>query len=151
MGGFGGTAPSAGMIRRGRTNKLMWAFFCGFGVLSGTGGFVIDFGVGRTYKWCMSIAMRQLEEGVVFSVKVGPGSSRSEVKGLFGESLKVLVASAPEKGKANKELVAVLAGVLDRSKSEVKVYSGARSKRKEILVLEMKEAELKEKLADYLE
>ncbi len=107
---------------------------------------MIDCGVERTYKGGMSIAMRQLEEGVVLSVKVGPGSSRSEVKGVYGEALKVQVASAPEKGKANKELVALLARVLGRSKSEVKVYSGARSQRKEILVLEMMEAELKEKL-----
>ena len=96
----------------------------------------------------MSIAMRQVEEGVVFCVKVGPGSSRSEVKGVYGEALKVLVASAPEKGKANKELVALLAGVLGRSKSEVKVYSGLRSSRKEILVVGMTEVELKDSLAE---
>ncbi|MCP4712081.1 MAG: DUF167 domain-containing protein [Planctomycetes bacterium] len=92
-----------------------------------------------------------MDEGVLFSVKVGPGSSRSEVKGVYGEALKVLVAAAPEKGKANKELVAVLAGVLGRSKSEVKVYSGLRSQRKEILVAGMTETELSEKLAGYLE
>ena len=112
--------------------------------------FVIDFGVGRTYKWYMSIAMRQVDGGVVFSVKVGAGSSRSELKGIYGESLKVSVAAAAEKGKANKELVELLAEVLGRSKSQVKVFSGLRSPRKEVLVVGMTEVELKDKLESYL-
>jgi len=94
--------------------------------------------------------MRQVAEGVVFSVKVGAGSSRSEVKGVYGDALKVLVSSAPEKGKANKALVGLLAGFLGCSKSEVKVYSGLRSPRKEVLVLGMTEGELVEKLESYI-
>ena len=43
------------------------------------------------------------------SLKVVPGSSRDEIVGWLGDSLKVKVKALPEKGRANEAVVALLA------------------------------------------
>lgn len=63
-------------------------------------------------------------------LKVVPGASRSEVVGWLGESLKVKVAAAPEKGKANKAVVKLLSDQLGVSEKAITIVSGAASQRK---------------------
>jgi len=48
------------------------------------------------------INIREVEGGVVVSVKVQPNASRDRVVGEHGDQLKIAVTVAPEKGKANK-------------------------------------------------
>jgi hypothetical protein len=60
-------------------------------------------------------------------VKAVPGASRSEVVGRLGEALKVRVASPPEGGKANREILGLLAARLGVSASGVTLVSGAAS------------------------
>lgn len=58
------------------------------------------------------------------SLKVVPGSSRDEVVGWLGDSLKVKVKAPPEKGKANDAVVALLADRLGVEASSIAVVSG---------------------------
>ena len=60
-------------------------------------------------------------------VKVVPGASRTEVVGRLGEALKVRVAAPPEGGKANREVVALLAAKVGLPVSAVTVVSGQSS------------------------
>jgi len=62
---------------------------------------------------------------------VVPGASRSEVKGLHGDALKVRVAAPPEGGRANDEARSLL-GRATGLRAEL--ISGAASRRKEILL-----------------
>jgi uncharacterized protein (TIGR00251 family) len=58
-------------------------------------------------------------------VKVVPRSAKSEVVGELADgTLKVKVAAAPEKGRANAELVAVLAAHFGVARSAVTIVSG---------------------------
>lgn len=66
-------------------------------------------------------------KGIVLTVKVIPGSSRTEIVGCLGQMLKVKVAAPPEKGKANKALTDFLAKTLNLKKSAVEVTSGHTS------------------------
>jgi len=60
-------------------------------------------------------------------VKVVPGASRTEVVGRLGEALKVRVAAPPEGGKANREVVALLAAKVGLPVAAVTVVSGQAS------------------------
>ena len=60
-------------------------------------------------------------------VKAVPGASRSEIVGRLGEALKIRVAAPPEGGKANREILALLAGHLGLAAADVTLVSGASS------------------------
>ena len=72
--------------------------------------------------------------GVKFTVKVVPGSSKTALCGVIGNMLKVKVAAAPEKGKANKCLTDFLAKQLGIKKNDVAVCSGQTSPVKQIQI-----------------
>ena len=68
------------------------------------------------------------------SLKVVPGSSRDEVVGWLGDSLKVKVKAPPEKGRANEAVVALLADRLGIDPSSIAVVSGHGSPAKIVAV-----------------
>lgn len=62
-------------------------------------------------------------------IKVIPKSGRSELK-KSGNSIKAWLTSAPEDGKANEELVRMLADKFDVSKSAISLVKGKTSRNK---------------------
>jgi len=68
------------------------------------------------------------------SLKVVPGSSRDEIVGWLGDSLKVKVRAPPEKGRANEAIVALLAERLGIDTSSISVVSGHNSPAKVVEV-----------------
>ena len=83
---------------------------------------------------------------VVFGVKVVPGSSRTAIAGLLGAMLKVKIAAAPEKGKANKCLIEFLAKQLGVKKNQISIISGQTNPVKTISVAGISVETLFEKL-----
>lgn len=71
---------------------------------------------------------------VVFSVRVVPRASKSEIVGELDGALKVRIASPPVDGAANAELIKVLSKAFGVSKSEVEILSGQASKSKQIKI-----------------
>ena len=61
-----------------------------------------------------------------------PGSSHTEITGWLGECLKIKVAAAPEKGRANQAVIKLLSELLSLNKSSISIVSGAASQRKVI-------------------
>ena len=49
-------------------------------------------------------------QGYVLRLMVVPGAQRTQVVGLYGDRLKLRLAAPPEKGAANRELIAFLPG-----------------------------------------
>jgi uncharacterized protein (TIGR00251 family) len=68
------------------------------------------------------------------SLKVVPGSSRDEIVGWLGDSLKVKVKAPPEKGRANEAVIALLADSLGIDASSIAVVSGHGSPAKVVAV-----------------
>jgi len=82
----------------------------------------------------MSESSTPIDSGneIVITVKVIPGSSRTESAGLHGQMYKIKVAAPPEKGKANKMLAAFLAGELNIKKNAIQIKNGKTSCVKQI-------------------
>lgn len=73
-------------------------------------------------------------EGAIVNVKAVPRSSKAGIDGLLGDAVKVRVRSAPVDGKANKELMEVLADAFGLPKASVAFKSGETSKTKRLLL-----------------
>lgn len=86
-------------------------------------------------------------EGVVIAVKVSAGASRDRIMGEHDAALKVAVSAAPEKGKANKAVCALIAKTLGIAKSHVSVISGETSRDKKVLVRDVDRETLARQLA----
>jgi uncharacterized protein YggU (UPF0235/DUF167 family) len=80
-------------------------------------------------------------------VKVVPGSSRACIAGWLGETLRVRVTAAPERGKANAAVEELLAGALELSRDAVRIVAGHASARKVVELSGLSEAELRSRLA----
>ena len=75
---------------------------------------------------------------VSVKIKVEPRSSKSGIIGLYGDALKVKLTSPPVDGKANKELVELLAKECGIPKSAVEIVSGQSSKNKLVRITGIK-------------
>lgn len=73
--------------------------------------------------------------GVVLSVKAQPRASRTEVVGLFGNELKIKVASPPVDGAANQALIEFLAETLGVAKRDVTLARGASATHKQFVIV----------------
>lgn len=82
----------------------------------------------------MPDGMQQTSEGVLLAVKAQPGARRNGVAGWHGGALKVAVTAVAEKGKANREILRVLAEALEISPSKLGIISGETASRKMILI-----------------
>ena len=76
-------------------------------------------------------------------LRVAPGARRSAVVGRHGDGWKLRGAAAPERGRANEEVVSLLAETLDVPRSDIRLVSGlgARDKIVELAGLEPDEIE----------
>ena len=67
-------------------------------------------------------------------VRAQPGARRSGIVGLWNEHLKVALRSPPDKGRANAELLEVLAEALGLRASQLEIARGESSRLKEVVV-----------------
>lgn len=64
------------------------------------------------------------------SVKVSPGASRNRIQGWLDDVLKLQVTAAPERGKANAAVQALIAERLGLPRAAVRIVAGHGSRRK---------------------
>jgi uncharacterized protein (TIGR00251 family) len=79
-------------------------------------------------------------------IRVIPSAVRTELRGVYGDRLKVAVSAPPEGGKANARLIEALAGWLDMRMDDVRVESGHATRDKVVAFSGMKEQDLRDKL-----
>lgn len=85
----------------------------------------------------MSLPYRIVGDYVRLSVRLTPNGGRDAVEGVEvngdGEAhVKVRVTAVPEKGKANKALIALLAKRLGMAKSSIEIASGDTARQKNL-------------------
>jgi len=84
-----------------------------------------------------------VERGTVtFAVRVQPRASKSEVAGVMEGSLKVRLQAPAVEDRANEALRELLAELLKRPKSAVRILAGERSRKKRIEVSGVTRAEV---------
>ncbi|MDO8669662.1 MAG: DUF167 domain-containing protein [Candidatus Buchananbacteria bacterium] len=66
----------------------------------------------------------------IITVEVKTNSKEIKVEPIKGNVYKVRLSATPLEGKANKQLIDVLSGYFDISKSQVEIKSGKTSKTK---------------------
>jgi uncharacterized protein (TIGR00251 family) len=82
----------------------------------------------------MSPFFQPTGQGYLLRLTVVPGAQRTQVVGLYGDRLKIRLAAPPEKGAANRELIAFLARALDLPKTSLKLTQGSGSRSKVVAV-----------------
>lgn len=75
-----------------------------------------------------------------------PGASRSEIAGWLGDSLKIRVSAAPEKGKANRAVENLLSEALGIPRSKVRIKAGSQSPRKTVEIDDLDLLDIKNRL-----
>jgi hypothetical protein len=83
---------------------------------------------------------------LILKIKVEPRSSRAGIVGQYGDALKVKLTSPPVEGKANKELIEILAKEFGVHKKYIKIISGQSSKNKIVRLHNIKSIEGWEKV-----
>ena len=80
------------------------------------------------------IRFAEQNNSIVFTVRVVPRASKSEIVGELDGALKIKVKAAPVDGAANEELIKTLARYFEVSRSAVEITSGATSKTKQVSI-----------------
>jgi uncharacterized protein len=97
------------------------------------------------------IALQPHPEGTILPVRAQPGAKRNEIRGEQDGMLKVCVAQSPEKGKANKAVIELMAKSLGLKKSQIELLSGATSHQKRFLIRGITPEELGQKLVEKMD
>jgi uncharacterized protein (TIGR00251 family) len=87
---------------------------------------------------------------VVLRVHAQPGATRSEVAGVHGDALKVRVREPAERGRANRAVEALLAGLLGVPRAAVTVSAGTKGRAKRVRVEGIDAGQATERLRDVL-
>lgn len=78
--------------------------------------------------------IQNYENGVKIKIKVQPRSSDCKIIGIHNGALKVKLRSPPLDGRANEELIELLARQIGISKSRISLIAGDKSKNKIVFV-----------------
>ena len=80
-------------------------------------------------------------------LRVAPGAARPAVVGRHGDAWKVRVAAAPERGRANAAVLALVADALRLPRDAVSLVSGAASRDKIVELTGLAPEEIDRRLA----
>ncbi len=90
-------------------------------------------------------------EGTIVGVRARAGARRNEIRGERDGMLNVCVTQAPERGKANRAIVALLSKSLTLKRSQFELISGETSRQKRFLVRDITPEELAERIQPLLQ
>jgi uncharacterized protein (TIGR00251 family) len=86
--------------------------------------------------------LTQTQKGVYITIWAKPKGSKSLVLGVKDGALLVKLCAPPVEGKANSELIKLMAKTLGVSKSEVELVSGQSGRNKRIFVSSISKEEI---------
>jgi uncharacterized protein len=96
------------------------------------------------------INLKESKKGLIFDIQVIPHASRAEIVCIQDGVLKIKVTAPPVEGAANEACIKLLAGELGLKKSQMGISSGAKSRRKTVMVKNINKLELEVKISCFL-
>lgn len=73
-------------------------------------------------------------EGIIFTIRVLPRSSRSGIAGIQNGSLKIKITAPALEGRANEACITFLADLFGVSRGSVEILGGSKSRNKRVFV-----------------
>ena len=92
------------------------------------------------------VRLRDSKRGLTFDIQVIPHASRAEIAGVQEGAFKIKVTAPPVEGAANEACIKLLARELGLKKSQMEISSGAKSRKKTVLIKDISKAELETKI-----
>ena len=92
------------------------------------------------------VLLRESKKGLTFDIQVIPHASRAEIAGVQEGAFKVKVTAPPVEGAANEACIKLLADKLGLKKSQIKISSGAKSRKKTVMIKDISKEELQIKI-----
>jgi hypothetical protein len=96
------------------------------------------------------INLKESKKGLTFDIQVIPHASRAEIVCIQEGAFKLKVTAPPVEGAANEACIKLLAGELGLKKSQMEISSGAKSRRKTVMVKNINKLELEMKISSFL-
>lgn len=93
--------------------------------------------------------IKKVENGIILSIRLTPNSSKDDFAGYCDEYVKIKVSAPPNENKANKKLLSFLSDAFKLSKSSVELISGDKSRLKKVLLKNIDEEKVKQKIFLY--
>jgi uncharacterized protein (TIGR00251 family) len=82
----------------------------------------------------------------VLVLRVKPRAKRAGLLGWHGDAIKIAVRAAPERGRANDEVIGLLAMVLDLPAGALRLETGAASQDKRVRIHGLEPGEVRRRL-----
>jgi uncharacterized protein (TIGR00251 family) len=70
----------------------------------------------------------------ILDLYIRPNAVKTTIDGFHGDKIKIRIASPPEKGKANRELISLLSRVTGVSRDKIRIISGITSNYKRVCI-----------------
>jgi hypothetical protein len=92
------------------------------------------------------VFLRESKKGLTFDIQVIPHASRAEIAGVHGGVFKIKVTAPPVEGAANEACIKLLVKELGLKKSQMEISSGAKSRKKTVMIKDISKKELEMKI-----
>jgi hypothetical protein len=93
-----------------------------------------------------TLKLTDTPEGCRLRLRVRPGARRDEIVGAHGEALKIAVSALPERGRANRAVLELLAKSLGLPASRLRLAAGETSPDKTVLIQGISGEEMRRRL-----
>jgi uncharacterized protein (TIGR00251 family) len=91
----------------------------------------------------MALQLEHRDGRILLRLRVSPKSRRARILGEHGGACKLHVTEAPENGRANEGVIALLASALGISPRQIELVSGHTSQDKRVALRGIEEAALR--------
>ena len=92
------------------------------------------------------IEIQEQENGLTLNIKVKPKAKQNAILGIRADALLIAVTSPPDKGKANRAVIELIASELNIPRSAVEIISGKTNPQKVLRISGLTLSELRKKL-----
>lgn len=92
------------------------------------------------------IFLKEGKNSITLTLHVQPRASRTEIRGVHGDALKMMLNAPPVDGEANAAVIEFFADFFDKPKNAIQIKSGTTNRRKVLEISDLSISIAKEKI-----